>query len=347
MKGKTVTLMKRLVLAAVVVNVLAISALLADEPTVAEVTHRQFQAVDEYGEPNYSATDKVVLTGIVLNNPEYMLNPTPSSIGMGGEWQIFIQGEGSDHAGTALWLGQNYSITPFGSEDYNDVDFAEELSRINRDKNDPNKIINAGDRIKVTGFYKSVWGKMNINEQHQINALFDFQIEVLKPAVGLPTPEVITLDQVKDGTNFIFDPNRNYGCEFYQGCLVRVDDVNIVDPQNWGEKGTIIIRDSNGLEFPVKLCVGDGFSKYSCPTGQIDVIGIFNQEDKDDNQYKSGYEIWVVNYDGNGFVLTDRGYKRGNLTGDVNIDYKVDFLDFVEFAENWLQTRAGLYNDGI
>jgi hypothetical protein len=41
-------------------------------------------------------------------------------------------------------------------------------------------------------------------------------------------------------------------------------------------------------------------------------------------------------------VLTDRGHKRGNLPGDINTDYKVDFIDFAEFAENWLQQRAGL-----
>jgi len=57
---------------------------------------------------------------------------------------------------------------------------------------------------------------------------------------------------------------------------------------------------------------------------------------------KDGYRLWVPNYDGNGLVLTDRGHKRGNLPGDINTDYVVDFYDFAELAENWLQQRAGL-----
>jgi hypothetical protein len=50
----------------------------------------------------------------------------------------------------------------------------------------------------------------------------------------------------------------------------------------------------------------------------------------------------VVDYDGNGLVLTDRGHERGNLPGDINTDYKVDFEDFAELAEHWLRQRAGL-----
>ena len=42
-------------------------------------------------------------------------------------------------------------------------------------------------------------------------------------------------------------------------------------------------------------------------------------------------------------VLTDRGHKRGNLPGDINSDYMVDFTDFAELANNWLQQVPGLY----
>ena len=41
-------------------------------------------------------------------------------------------------------------------------------------------------------------------------------------------------------------------------------------------------------------------------------------------------------------VLTDRGHKRGNLPGDINEDYMVDFTDFAELANNWLQQAPGL-----
>ncbi len=310
--------------------------------TVAEVTHWQLQAVDEDGVGTYYATDKVIITGIVLNNPEEMLDPTPGAGYMGGQWQIFVQGEANDHAGTAVWLGQYYAKVG-GSGNYTDEELLAELCRINRDPN-TGYVISAGDRVRVTGRYKFYKGKINVNEKHQVEPLFDFEVELLKPAVGLPTPEIVTLSQLKDENGFIFDSNRLTGCEYYQGRLVRVEDVNIIDPENWAKDGIITIRDSNGIEFDVKLGIGSGFSRFSCPEGQIDVIGILDQESPGTTICKDGYRIWVVNYDGNGLVLTDRGYPRGNLPGDVNNDYIVDFKDFAELASNWLQNRAGLYD---
>ena len=47
------------------------------DPTVAEVTHSEFQAVDATGEHTYNATDKVILEGVLLHNPADMLDPTP------------------------------------------------------------------------------------------------------------------------------------------------------------------------------------------------------------------------------------------------------------------------------
>lgn len=313
----------------------------ADGQDAAEVTHWELQAVNANGVGTYDATDKVIITGIVLNNPEEMLDPTPGTGFMGGQWQIFIQGEGSDHAGTAVWLGQYYSKIG-GTYDYNDEELISELCRINKDPN-TGYTISAGDRVKVTGWYYDHNGKVNINEFHQIDPFFDFQVELIKPAVGLPAPEVVKLSQLKDTNGFIFDSSRLTGCEYYQGRLIRVEDVNIVDPENWTKDGTVIIRDSNGIEFNVKLGIGSGFSRFSCPEGQIDVIAIFDQEDTS-SPYTAGYRLWVTNYDGNGLVLTDSGHPRGNLPGDINRDYTVDFKDFAELAGNWLQDRAGLYN---
>jgi hypothetical protein len=174
--------------------------------------------------------------------------------------------------------------------------------------------------------------------------MYDFEVELLEPAAGLPQPELFTLDMVKDGSDlYIFDQTRLTGCEYYQARLVRVNDVNIIDPENWAPDGTVTIRDNTGRTFPVKLGIGDGITRYGCPTGQIDVIAIFDQENPSSSPpFKSGYRLWVPDYDGNGLVLTDRGHERGNLPGDINTDYKVDFYDLAELAGNWLQQRAGL-----
>jgi hypothetical protein len=311
--------------------------------TIAEVNHRDLQAINADGVGTYSATNKVIITGIVLNNPEEMLDPTPGAVGMGGQWQVYIQGEGNDHAGTAVYMGQNY-LTAGGSGNYSDNELLSELCRINHDPN-TGYTFAAGDRIRVTGWYKFYKGKLNVNEKHQVEPEFDLDIELVKPAVGLPGPEIITLDMVKDGSDhYIFDQTRTTGCEYYQARLVRIDDVNIINPENWAPNGTVTIKDKTGRTFPVLLGIGDGITRYPCPTGQIDVIAIFDQEASGYTVCKDGYRLWVTNYDGNSLVLTDRGHKRGNLPGDINTDYTVDLYDFAELANNWLQTRAGLSN---
>jgi hypothetical protein len=337
--------MKRItVISGIILSIISLQA--AANPTVAEVTHRQLQAVDHNGIGTYAATDKVIITGILLNNPEEMLDPTPSAVGMGGQWQIFIQGETDpngqpDPAGTAVWFGQNYSSVS-SSDDYTDAQLTEELYRINRDPTS-GYVFQAGDRVKVTGYYKFFKGKININELHEKDPQFDFAIELLQPAVGLPAPEEITIDLLKDESDrFIFDPNRLAGPEYYQGRRVRLNNVTIADPENWAPNSQITVTDENGLTFPVKLGIGQGFSRYACPDGPIDVIGILNQESTLYFPCIDGYHIWVVNYDGNGQVLTDRGRPRGNLPGDINGDYRVDLVDLAEVASFWLAERAGL-----
>ncbi|MEJ5259707.1 MAG: hypothetical protein WHS88_05910 [Anaerohalosphaeraceae bacterium] len=316
----------------------------ADEPTVAVITHRQLQAVNQYGVGTYNATDKVVLEGIVLNAPEMILNPAPGTGFMGGQWQIYFQGEGDDHAGTAVWLGQYYHKVTTGNpnDSYTHEELLAELCRINADPV-TRYFFAPGDRIRVTGWYKFYGGKTNINEQHQKNPFFDFQIELVKPAVGLPEPEAITLADLKDAQNqFIFDPNRNSGPEYYQGRLVRIENVRIINPANWGPDMTLTVEDGLGRTFPVKLGIGKGFLKYPAPEGWIDIIGILDQEAPGCTLCNYGYRLWVPNYDGNGLVLTDRGHRRGNLPGDLNSDYSVDLYDLAELAGQWLTMVPGL-----
>ena len=63
---------------------------------------------------------------------------------------MFIQGEGDDHSGTALWMGQNYGnlhwVPPEGS--YTDGEWLAELCRVNRDPN-TSYIFHPGDRVRV------------------------------------------------------------------------------------------------------------------------------------------------------------------------------------------------------
>lgn len=272
------------------------------QPTVAQVTHRQFQAVASTGEQAYTATPKVILEGIVLHNPADMLDPTPDErnfepFNLGGQWQLFFQGEGDDHAGTAVYLAQLYDnlpwILPGGG--YTDAQFLAELARLNAAR------FTVGDRIRVTGYFLSYAGKNNINEQHNNQLDHDFTIEVVQRGVGLPQPEVVSLDELKDEQNrFIFDPTRLTGGEYYQGRLIKIEDVNVVDPKPWGPNGILTVTDGRKT-LPIQLGRGNGIYVGSFNLTQpCAVIGILDQESTD---LRSGYRLYVMNYDGNGRVL--------------------------------------------
>ena len=306
------------------------------EPTVAEVTHSVFQAVNATGEHTYNATDKVILEGILLHNPADMLDPTPDdtiieTFNLGGAWQIFFQGEGDDHAGTSVFLGQLYNNLPWIATDggYSNEEFIAELNRLNAAQFSP------GDRIRVTGYFLSYKGKLNLNEQHNKNPEHNFTIELIERGVGLPHPEVVTLDELKDSDDsFIFDSSRQRGCEYYQARLIKVEDVYFVDANNWSPDAELVITE--GMKtFPVKLGRGNGIYAGSNNLAEpFDVIGIMDQESTD---LRSGYRLYVMNYDGNGSVLASREHRLADKPGDVNLNDIVDFVDFARLAEDWLE----------
>ena len=325
--------MKSLIVLAMVLSSLCVGVGEA-APTVTEVTHSEFQAVDSNGEHIYNKTEMVVLEGILLHNPANMLDPTPDdsitdTFNLGGQWQIFFQGEGDDHAGTAVFLGQLYNNLPWVAPDggYSNEEFISELSRLNAAQFSP------GDRIRVTGYYLSYKGKLNINEQHNNNPDHDFTIELVERGVGLPRPEVVTLDDLKDADDqFIFNPDRQAGGEYYQSRLVKIEDVYIADANDWGPHGELVITD--GIKtLPVKLGRGNGIYAGSNNLNEtFDVIGIMDQESTD---LTSGYRLYVMNYDGNGSVLAAREHRRADIPGDINMDGVVDIDDFIEIIEDW------------
>jgi hypothetical protein len=290
---------------------LMLSGLSWGDPSVASVTHRQFQAVSANGEQTYKATDKVVLEGILLHSPGDMLDPTPddtitATFNLGAQWQFFFQGEGDDHAGTAVFLAQLYDnlpwIMPGGG--YSNEQWIAELVRLNAARFSP------GDRIRVTGWFLSYKGKMNINEQHSNNPDHDFTIELVARGVGLPKPEVVSLDELKtDQDQFVFDPARLVGGEYYQGRLIKIKDVNVVDATIWAPNATLTV--TNGKKtLPVKLGRGNGIYAGAFNLSQpCDVIGILDQDSTD---LKSGYRLYVMNYDGNGKVLASYEHRMAD-----------------------------------
>ncbi len=333
--------MKSIVVLTFVSCLLLNGVMQAQEPTVEAVTHSQFQAVDETGEQTYvatNATDKVILEGILLHNPADMLDPTPDDTitepyNLSAQWQFFFQGEGDDHAGTAVFLAQLYNNLGFPEYGYSNQEFIAELNRLNAAQFSP------GDRIRVTGCFLSYHGKNNINEKHNVDPDFDFTIELVEKGVGLPRPELVTLDDLKGvSDNFIFDQSRLFGCEYYQGRLIKIKDVNFVDPEaameNWGPNGEFLVTD--GIKtFPVKLGRGNGiYAGSNNLTEPFDVIGILDQESA---SMTNGYRLYVMNYDGNGSVLASTEHRRADKPGDLNLNGIVDNNDIKEFLNDMLE----------
>lgn len=287
------------------------------DPTVGQVTHRQFQAVNAGGEQTYTETQKVILEGIVLHNPADMLDPTPDDsvtamYDLVAQWQFFFQGEGDDHAGTAVFMGQRYDNLPWvETGGYSNEEWIAEMTRLNAAQFAP------GDRIRVTGYFLSYKGKCNINEQHNKNADHDFTIELLERGVGLPKPEVVSLSELKDEQDqFVFDAERLVGPEYYQGRLIKIEDVNIVDANGWGAGGELLITDGTRT-FPVKLGRGNGIYAGSFNLTQpCDVIGIMNQESA---ALKGDHQLYVVNYDGNGQVLAAYEHRMADVESDGGV----------------------------
>ena len=135
---------------------------------------------------------------------------------------------------------------------------------------------------------------------------------VARPACfALPCPEVVSLDELKDDQDrFVFDPDRLYGAEYYQSRLIKIEDVNMVDPNGWGPNAELMV--TNGQKtLPIKLGRGNGIyaGSYNL-TEPFDVIGILDQESTD---FTGGYRLYVMNYDGNGEVLAAYEHRMADL----------------------------------
>jgi hypothetical protein len=308
-------------------------------------TNWNLQAVDAGGSgisPWLSSTNKVSVEGYILNRGEYMLNGTPNyntiPYNVGAQWQIFVQGGNGDHAGTCIWMGQNYQNLSYagGVGRYTNEQWVNEIEKLTYDPRTGHRFM-PGDKVRVTGLTKFYGGKTNINERHNADLAYDIMIELVELGAGLPQPQVVTLDQLKDSSdNFIFDPNRTTGCEYYQAQLIRVNNVSFVNPALWAPNTTLTITDGTRT-FPVLLGIGPGITTTSNNLNStFDVIGILDQEDGSAPN-TAGYRIWVTNYDGNGQILTDGCDLNGVFSsGDINKDCIVDLKDFAILSREWL-----------
>jgi len=274
-------------------------------------THARLQAVTEVGTSAWSGTLPFTIRGVLLCNPDEMLDSTPNfaanPAGMGGEWQITFQAVGpDDRGGTTCWMGQNYgSLAWVGDElSYSNEAWVSEVLRLNHDPS-TGRPFQAGDLIEVTARRSLFYGgKRNINEAHDLEPEANFDLRLVTAAYGLPAPAVITLADVmqpggvaEDAATWvpIFDQTRATGGERYQGTRVRLQSLTLLNATGWNATNLwanrlCTVTDGGGRFLALRH---PRYSLGPAPTGVFDAIGIFTQESGSGVQGTNGYELFV------------------------------------------------------
>lgn len=226
-------------------------------------THPKVNA--DYTDPN----NKVTVEGIALAGVEEIL----STSGDYGQYTAFIQDDTSDRGGMQAWAGSWFYGSMWSTLRLTDyIDFQ------------------AGDKLRITGFLQDAGrGKAVINHRHSNNPDLVFHVEVIGHP-GLPDPELIPMVA---NCNY-FDQTRADGGEFYQTRYVMLHGVQIT-AGTWGSDQLMTIADASG-SVGMKLSVMGDFDSYSQPTGKLNVVGIFDQEDTV-TPYTGDYRVWVKKYE--------------------------------------------------
>jgi len=286
------------------------------------VKHREFQAVNADGSSAYGGVFPVRFVGVVLNNTEDWLDPTPAhtdayqAFQLGGQAEFYVQAvdlDGTewdpfpgepfdDFGGTACWMGQNYGNLPWIGDpagSYTDAEWTAELARLGLFGGDgATEPLRAGDLVEIRArgglHYK---GKMNVNEQHNNAADHDFEIVVLRRGFGLPEATPLELDALKTGENkCIFDPARRSGGERHQATRVCLRHVWTTSEISWSANADIEVTDGTRT-LTVHLGRSASFdgARMFAPGEKFDVTGILDQKATNGTLSTDGYRLLAMN----------------------------------------------------
>jgi hypothetical protein len=180
-----------------------------------------------------------------------------------------------------------YSIWVQSEEDTGGIQcFASPMSRTGGWENWGS--VQAGNKVRVTGFVADYNGKVFVNDRHSLVTLWSY--EIIDTGTELPEPEVI---ENIAACNY-FDQTRTGGGERYQTRWCRINNVEIIDG-TWGNNQELLIDDGSGTMHMQLGGNNSNFDVYNEPVGKFDVIGIMDQED-DESPYHHHYRIWVRDY---------------------------------------------------
>lgn len=237
----------------------AVMGLALSVPAQQITTIGEINTVDADGNPTFpgiQTSDRYTIEGIALNDIA-VFNGQRQDGGTDTSLVLFAQ---DDSGGIQVYSGSWYGG---GLAGYPDV--------------------KQGDRIRVTGLTGFYGGKTNINDRHNADQRFD--ITILGSGVDIAP---IPLDDLTAATEF--DQTRQTGGECYQGRLVVLRNVEIVDGA-WEPGGTVIVQDTTGGRLPVVLWHATGIGDQPKPQGTLDIVGVFNQDDIETPATEE-YQLW-------------------------------------------------------
>jgi hypothetical protein len=273
------------------------------------------EAVDANGVSTWSGSFPVTLVGVLLSDPNEMLDSTPNfltwnsganAFNLGGQWQVFVQAlGGSDRGGVECWMAQNYGNLPWephdGSDSYDNADWTANVNRVSHDPA-TGYAFHKGDLVMITANGSLFYGGMqNVNEEHTTGTNYQFTISLVSTNFGLPAPQMISLSSVistnlgATGHYDIFDPTRATGGEHYQGMRVRINGLILVSTSGWNTNSDWDSRyctatDGEGRQLPL---IHPLYDLGAAPTGQFDATGVFIQESGSGTDGTFGYELFV------------------------------------------------------
>lgn len=291
------------------------SILCAFAPLAGAETHANFQVVNASGVSSWTGTSPVTLVGVLLTDPDEMLDATPNFLPwnnganqfrLGAEWQVAVQAAlSSDTGGTFLYMGQCYGNMPWHRSDdfsYTNEAWSAEIDRLTHDPA-TGHAFRKGDLISITANQSAFYGgKRNVNETHEIDPAADFTISLVISNYGLPAPVSLSLaslvrtnDNNATTREDIFDQTRASGGERWQSMRVRLTGLTLVTSNGWNAgagwgQRLCTATDGEGRVFPLRH---PRYSLGEAPTNRFDAIGVLNQESGSGSDGTFGYELFV------------------------------------------------------
>ena len=249
--------MKVVRLSALLFVLLSFPLVILAQPVITTVA--EINVVNDLGEPIFhgiTTMERFTVEGVALNDSHIFNTRTPDGQ-VGTDYIIFVQDEtGGIQVYSGGWYGGGIGNYPEVKE---------------------------GDRVRVIGLTGFYGGKTNLNERH--NPDQKFEVEILASG-ALPEPYVIhNLAEA-----LLFDPTRQSGGEFYQGRLVTLQHVRLVEG-DWSADSILTVEDSYRNRMPIQIWYMTGTAEHPMPEGWLNITGIFNQEDTS-LPYDEGYILW-------------------------------------------------------